>query len=304
MSRASIDFLRNRAYRTARRLHPTASPVPELHVSVEAGVMGGLSAELDGGPFTIGGRDDCDVLLVDDGVGERVVRIESQRSVLGPLVRVSSADPGVAANHAPVTVDGTWERLPCRITVGDIPVTLRPPNGRGTLAPITIAGLVSAGLVALVAVVAPPTMPSYAIETPEPPPVAARRAANAPDILSQRLDEAGLADHLSVSPTEEGGLEVVGTLSSARMSAWRELRMAWDARADLPPLMGRVEELRGLDALPAIAAIRLGAEAHILLADGNTVRPGDVLVDHWEVEEIADTSVRLVRDGERIEMTF
>lgn len=300
---ASLDYLRTRAIRLAQRLSPGTSPVDTVRAEMRGGVMEGLHADVDGMGFSMGGAEDNDIVLLDPTVEDIRLRVTSRRSVIGALVHLSSDQPGVTVSASPIDSTGVWERLPCNIDLAGVPLTLDRADRRDGMASVGFAYIGIVAIAAIALVLFPPSTTRHAVT----PPVAADTRVETPadaTELAQLIETAGLGPYLDVSQGSGDTLRVSGRVPDARMGAWRDLRMAWDARTNTPPLVSRVAKMKGLERLPPIAAVHLGDRPYILLADGQNIAPGDTLTDGWTVTEIRRSSFLLTRNGEDIDITF
>ncbi|MEM8819607.1 MAG: hypothetical protein AAGE90_08785 [Pseudomonadota bacterium] len=306
MQTAPLSFLRSRASRIASRLSSPSTALDCIEVQVDSGAMSGLRSRLTGSRITLGGNETNDVLLLDVENRDAGVEVTSRRSIVGPLVHIAPlGGASVTCGGTEVASTGLWERLPCRFAVDGVPVTLDASRDQRVFSPYGLAALGAAA--AAVALVLMPEPKSAMVVTHAG---AAAETAATPLIqlgaveLEGLIAEAGLSDFLSVVRGSGGTVDVTGNVPTAWMPAWRELRMDWDSRADIPTVTSRVSELKGIDRLPPIAAVRLGPEPYILLASGEQVRTGDILTEGWKVERIQQSDFSLIRNRERIEIAF
>ena len=300
---ASFDYLRARAIRAVNRLSPQAGPIKTVRVHLRSGMMAGLTSDLDGQGFSIGGDMQHDIILLDPELEQSDLRVTSRRSAIGPLVHLNSDQPGITVNGTPIDGPGVWERLPCSVDMNGIVIDLdRPDPGNN----VATTGMIYFGMLAIAAcalALFPEQIPTHDVTAATEISVPSEPRINDRD-LNQMIETAGLAKYLTVQSAPGSTLRVSGRVPKAQMQAWRDLRMAWDTYADAPPLVSRVTQMKGLNALPPIAAVRLGDEPYILLASGQNVVPGDTLTDGWTVTEIRPSSFLLTRNGENIDIAF
>lgn len=300
---ASFDYLRARAIRLAHRLSPRAGPLEQVRVRLRGGLMSGLFSDLKGDGFHVGGQDDNDIVLLDPDLGGTRLHVTSQRSAIGALVNLRADTPGMTVGGTPIDRVGLWERLPCTVDLGGVEMELDLPNRSGA---VRVTGFAYVGIVAAAALALllfPAATPSHDMASVIQEPELTETTSGATD-LTQLIEEAGLGQYLTITPGSGDTLRVAGRLPEARMTAWRDLRMGWDQRPNAAPLVSRVSTMKGLDALPPIAAVQLGTDPYILLASGRNITPGEVLTDGWTVTEIRPTSFLLSRNGEDIDIAF
>jgi hypothetical protein len=299
---ASIDYLRDWSGRAVRGFSTKSRHLPVVRVEMLDGCLKGMSSDLNGRGFRLGGGETGDVILLDPALKDIEVEIVSRQSVLGALVNVRAKGQGVRVAGAAVDAAGIWERLPCTVDMCGYRMSLSrvpshaPRNGFLRIGAVLLA---AAGLLVFA-----PHAPTLQIAQPERAPAPVVNAGADLDLLQQEIRQAGLESYLSVSPDVGDTLKVSGALPAAQMAVWDDLHMAWDARQGADVVIGNVTELAKLDHLPPIAAVRFGEAPYILMADERRLVPGDIVSDGWSIAEIAETGLVLVRNAERIEVGF
>jgi hypothetical protein len=298
---ASIDYLRQRAVRLAQRLSPRMQHLSTVRVAVLSGSLKGLSSDLGGIGFRLGGSENSNIILLDDGLEDIEVEVSSRQSAIGGLVNVRANGPGVRVGGTEINSTGLWERLPCNVDIRGCRVSLsRPPQDtrRGGFLRIGAVLLAAVGVILFA-----PHAPKMSVSQSEPAPIVAPETSGL-DLLEEDIKQAGLGNYLTVSPDVGGTFRVSGALPTGQMNVWRDLHMAWDAKQGVGVVIGQVTELTTLDSIPPIAAVRLGADPYILLADHRRLEPGDVLSDGWSISKIAEAGLVLVRNDEKVEVGF
>ena len=309
-----FEYARHKGVRTVHGLRPRAATLPQLRVGADGGAMGGLWTDVRSpaeGRIVIGGSDDADVVLIDDCVEGKTVEVRTVRSPIGAIAHITARSPDVTIKGVSIGADGVWERLPCRVEMSGIPVTLAAPPlapDRALARRLGLAAAVCAllaGGASLWRVVAP----ASSVPTPAAAALAAPPAAKAPFAglaeFETALTDAGLTDGVRARVNADGALVVEGALSEERYGLWRSLRRDWEARSGALPISGRVERMPTLDRLPPIAAVRFGSDPYVMLAaDGTRIRPGEPLIDDWTLSEIREDGLTLTRGPDEVEVAL
>lgn len=307
-------LVRSRVNRTAYRLTRESGPPPPLEVEILSGVHARCTTELTLPDFTIGGGEDHDLMLIDDCIAGEPVRVAARRTLLGPVLIVSTARTDVAVDGQSLAGSDGIERLPCRLTVGEVTMVIRErPAATGGVRSGRAEWLVAAALAVagLAALAAPWALQgggaSGQVLTLAETAASPLPANGAPAVLAGiegRISASGLADHLTTAERPDGTLVVSGRLPPSKMALWRELQRELDGQVEPGRLLMQVSQASDLADVPAIRLVRLGAEPQLLLADRRTVSVGDELVDGWRVAEIAADGLTVSRGGETVRMTY
>lgn len=303
------NLMQARMWRAAQRVSFGEEEGQDIRLTVLSGLHKGSETYLTGGIGTIGAEPSDDVMLVDDDAVGPQVHLTATSSLLGTILRVSSKRQDLKVEGSPLRDGETWTRLPCTLSFGEIEIELCDPPDAPPGLDLLRGGSVWVLAIAIMAaayMLAPTRPPLWQVAAPAEPVVMAASEV-LPDpvtLVSEKLAAANLADHLTVSHAGNGAVMVSGSLPKTLMRDWRVLRMQHDSEASGVGIMSKVRPMRDLVELPAIAAVRFGADPSLLMGNGETLHPGGKLPDGWVISKIEQDGVMLSRRGERLKVNF
>ncbi len=297
------------------KVMPASSAAVTLDVEVLSGLHLGSTGSIDEAQFTIGSETSNDVMLLDDEVLGPNIRFTSQRSVFGPLLTIVTDRSDVSANNQVLSpgVETAPLRLPCEIAVGGVRIRFSNADKRAPLnlyhfeaiaVPLLFAvGLGAFGLQAVLDFTPDPPLALTAPQAEEPGAAAAPRQSAA-EISIAQIDQAGLSQFLTVTSSDQGIVNITGSLPAALIPDWRETRRAIDQLTTGDVVVSNVTEAPQLRDFPPVAAIELGDNPMILFANGKRARIGDPVRDEWIIDAIERQSVTLKRNTETVVVRF
>lgn len=287
---------------------PTATAV--LHIV--QGVHQGVALSLDRDHYTIGRAGTTDLVLHDDGVADRHVRLrlDNQR------VSVEALDGDVNVRHADGASlnlpkgHGHLARLPVVVQVGQARLSIRATASHSATprwrTPQSAIGVVLLLVCGAVWAFHQPAVEDFSVTLP-PPAAAAKQApslATAKGWLAGQIQQAGLS---GIRVEEDGQrLSASGSYPPARKGAWEQLQRDFDSRfgQDLV-LEGQVSQAVPVQA-PRVRfqAVWFGKGPYVIDGSGRQLFPGAALEDRWVLQAIEDGKVVLTRGDERYTFTL
>jgi hypothetical protein len=313
-----LAWLRRFALQRAMAVLPLGRP-SAVTIRVERGLMAGASTRIQGESLEIGAGPDCDVQLLDAGVGDRHATLRMHDSIFGMLVEVTAHDPVRLAREPlardPLTGGATsgLVRLPLALSLGGATVTIAPPRRSGITRHVHQADLATGAVVliiglALVLFVNQLVLAGQ-IETVEtgmqaiPAPASAVRA-DALALAQLHLAERGLASDITLAKGESGSIAVSGKVPAARWTDWQAYLAWYDREAGLPTLVSSVTMTPKLAQLRPIQAVQLHAPATVFFATGEPAQIGAVLEEGWTLTAIDADGLTLERGTESTRIQF
>lgn len=289
---------------SGRALHhafPALIAQPNFDLEVLSGHNEGARIALPGPTCIIGSASECDVVLGDEAITARHVRI----SLAGWKAAVEALDGPVARDGESVVDPGYGYRaeLPLELTIGESRLRIsRPMATRRPLKPLLAGTAAFAALTLGVMILARAMAPTPDAAPPFPARLSGAAtpsgASRAVEQLRARMDKAGLST-LSVG-MKDGRVEVAGQVPSDEVRKWSAIETWFDgAYGGQFILVSRVEA-SGPGNAPQIRlqAVWLGADPYIVNGRGERRYPGDALENGWTLRSIADDRVTVSRDGQ------
>ncbi|GGG84049.1 hypothetical protein GCM10011415_37600 [Salipiger pallidus] len=289
----------------------------EIEMGSTGGLLQGSRRQFSGNLVDIGSGPQDDVRLPDEDVVEGHVRIHLRPTAFGIFMTVEARGAGVVVDGDEVAQGSESHeiRLPATLELGSASMRLAPPEsasarrstqsmtfGVGCVVASLLLGVVFGALVPPSGVEMRATAPYRPTEPALPPEGAPERQAM--QTVRERLTEVGLSPFIEADLAPGGTLVVNGVIPARAEPDWRSFNRWYDRQPGLPVMVRNVTVAGGLSDLPAIALIHLEEPRQVQFADGTRVGKGDLVVDGWQVEAIADTEMTLTRRGERIAVSY
>lgn len=288
----------------ARAAFPGLIERPGFDLEILSGHHAGARIALPGPTCVIGSASECDVVLSDEAVAARHLRIQlagwkaAIEALEGPVARdgESAVEPGY----------GYRAELPLELTIGDSRMRVsRPVASRRPLKPLFVGTAAFAALTLGVMILARAFTPEPDAERTPTARFADRTGATAAsravDQLRARIERAGLST-LSVG-VKDGRIEVTGQVQAAEMlSAWQGIEKWFDAAHGGKFILVSRVETSGPGNTPQIRlqAVWLGADPYIVDGRGERRYPGEALDNGWTLRSIAADRVTVTRDGQDV----
>lgn len=300
----------------------------DVEVSIASGLQAGLSRTMRVSRLRIGAAGDSDVVMMDAGVALHQLDISLTRSVFGTLAELRALAPGVVLDGVPLVEGQTVSarKLPLQIDVAGTRLDINRVGSDAEPAadrlraqaarllkvkgdPILIGAVIALLLTLFGAFAATVLTSERSLVTRNDSNALMQTAAFVPDrnwpiALRAELQNAGLAEIVSVRGDSDGLLTAKGTVPEQKIADLRAVQGWFYAQADAPAVVWDIRRGAALGALPAIGMVRLSAPAAVILRSGTTVAVGDVLVDDWRLESVAPGTLTLTRDGERRTLSY
>jgi hypothetical protein len=301
--------------KAVQRIIPVNGSDPGLTVEILTGVHAGSSTGVSGPTFSIGPETGNDIMLLDDEVLDGAANFRTEGSVFGTLLTVRTHRDDLKINGAAVRsgVASAPEPLPCEIDFNGIRLRFRPVAGterplmqkaaQAVLPMLMTVAFVAFGMQIYLASV--PTSPLLLQATPAADPAVQKaRVASAEAVVRTMITEAGFSDRLTVAKLGGGTLSINGTLPPDMMPDWHEVRSAIDKAAGDAVIISDVAETPSLTDMPPIAAVRLGADPVVILANGDEIGPGEKISGDWVIRTISEDSLEVEQNGDSLVVTF
>lgn len=310
-----LNWLKGAFHRKAAILSEAGGRV-STEVTVEAGLMKGVSESYSTDKLSIGSAIGCDIVLMDDGVLPHHVTLHLRRSAFGVLVDASAEGPvTIGALSLAAGKSSGVQRLPQVISVGNArlslahPVEAAPRHTRlqGTIGILGIVSFVLALALAAPLVqtlTTPDRIQIQMVQEPKAPEV--QLAANLTFRRSVEAELARLELQDSVIVAASGGnlISIAGQIPASKWQSWRSFTEWYDQQAGAPVLKQDVARATDIPRLRPVAMIRLSEPAEILFADGETRKVGETVDDNWVIKAITPEGLLLTRGEDTTEITF
>ncbi|MFF7707071.1 FHA domain-containing protein [Pseudomonas sp. NPDC007930] len=282
-------------------------------LDILAGLHQGVTLGLDRDQYTLGRASSADVVLHDDAVAERHVRLRlnGQRltvEALGGDVRVRAAQQ--PQQHVPKG-HGLITELPVELHVGQARLAIRStqpvaatPAWRKPPAVLGVALMLVCGSVFALR---EPAGEDFSVTLPATAaaPKAVPSVAQARTWLDHQLDQAGLASTIHTDAGEHQ-ISVAGSFTPAQKASWDAVQRGFDSRyGEHMVLHGNVAQAVEADA-PRVRfqAVWFGKNPYVIDGTGRHLFPGAALEDRWVLDTIDAGKVVLARGEERFTFTL
>ncbi|NJM81727.1 MAG: hypothetical protein HC844_03850 [Tabrizicola sp.] len=298
-----------------QRILPMGADTACLKVEILTGMHAGTSGEIEGAAFSIGSVTSNDLMLLDDEALGDQANFSIEGSIFGPLISVTTTRKDLKINGTSLRPgqSSAPEPLPCEMDFNGI--RLRFSSAAGSARPLAHQAekaamplLVTIALIAFATQIYlsnRPETPLVLHATPAPDPVKKlAAAASAEDDVKGMITEAGLSEHLTVEKSGPAAISISGTLPAGMTTKWHDIRGEIDKQAGAAVIVNRVSEAPPLTDMPPIAAVRLGEDAAVILADGKTLSAGDKINGDWTIRSVREDSIEIERDGEAVVVTY
>jgi hypothetical protein len=304
-----------------------------INLSVQSGLMQGMSEAFMSDSLKIGSGAGSDIVLLDDGILARHLTLNFRRSLFGVLVGVSAFG---SVTFGDQTLESGQEseflRLPQVIRVGDVMLTFAQvpetalkdlPSLRGVA---SIVGILSFATAVSLALAAPLLNASNSFfktsnaDAATNVDLASRTVDVAAAVLAattERADSAifftsvkteltrlGLQDILVVSFPDRDLLSIAGSVPSAKWQEWRTFKQWYDGQVHAPVMLQDVAQAAELVTLKPVAMIRLSEPAEISFRDGEKRIVGQIVADNWLIKAITSDGLILTRGEETVAIAF
>lgn len=285
--------------------------IATTQIEITSGRHSGSISTFEQEGLSIGGTEDCDVLLLDKGLEDVSAQLTFSWSAFGILVECNAHGASIVMNGSKVE-DGTSQtaRLPCVIEIDDVSIRVcrssedRMPQifVRAAIICVALLGIASlAGAIILAQtkstqVVVSNDAPAEQT-TPQP-------SVSALELVEAQLLDAKLSTHLNVVELPNRVISLTGNLPEDRAADWRDVRAKIDAELGSRILITDIAVVSSKPRIPAIAHIRLGNAPLLAFASGDTAGIGDRLDNGWMITEISATTFTISREDELLTLTY
>ena len=286
-----------------------AAPMPDVApdegwlVLVTSGPNKGAVLPLGHGAFRLGAGLSNDIVLADPAMAEEqaVLTFDASGARVAPFAAGLSVDAKpVQAGRSVAVTDGAL------IYAGETVLQVRgPPQPRRRAGWLLLAApllLVGVGGAALVGFASPSRGDAAPPNAAPATTAAAYSATEAADALRGRLQQAGLADRVSLTASS-GAVVAEGNLPGPDLARWAEHQLWFDGR--YKGALSLVNQVR--EATPGerpqlqLRAVSTGRVPYLIAANGDRYVEG-AIVDGWAIDQISQDKVVLSRNGRRVEL--
>lgn len=293
-----------------------------FNLSVQGGILDGLASEVYARKYVIGQSLDSDTVLLDERIIAQHLELHFKASAFGPVVSVKALGAGASIDDEEVAPgeSSKFFSLPVRVSLFDTVFEITPHRNEKimiskemrnslyraryamTVAVVGILGwqLAQSSAFHFELALGTPELPYDIVQSEQHD---TERFTRVTQAVEQKLDELGLASHVTAQVNNTGALRLSGTLQSDKVSEWRAFR-EWYDESETFVLLSNVNITPRLVNLPAIASIKLTEPPMVILVDGSQVGVGDVFFDDVRLQAIHENHFVLLHQNEEMMVSF
>lgn len=309
------DLFNSKLKRLADRVLPRPAP-PRLQLRIETGLHSDVDAEIRKSAFVIGSAPECDLVLLDDCIAEKHATVRVQNSVFGQAIQVATKRDDVLLDGVAITksTPSSFTTVPAVLRVGEVDIKFSGPDGerRGRLLAlndrlIRVCVVILTFFLVLLGMdlAADPAQSPMLSEAQMSDSISEAEAKPDPhQLLTQRIEEAGLSQSLALTKTSDTTFHVSGRLTVGEMADWQKIHRWFDQNTDGTLLTTKVEPTPVLTGFPAVASVRLGGHKEVRFLSGKTASIGDQVHGNWVIDDITVEGIRVRNDKETLQIAF
>lgn len=290
-------------------------------LTVRSGLLAGLNEHFTSDKLVVGGADDCDVILLDEGIADHHATLHFQRSAFGVLIAFEALEGSVTVNGTdiPCGACSDYLQLPADLQLADVALLVDRPASQGpshipywTILPVSCVALVLGVAIATGKFDLNPKTSKVSLAQPNengrllvaPVAINANEVTPLMQAAQMRLAEVGLAPYLTTTMRNGNTMVISGVLPEALVDDWRHFNRWYDSQTDGLVLVQEITIATLLRDLPPISAVRLSEPHTLMFTDGASATEGDIIAGGWTITAIEPETLTLKRRGEHIEIAF
>lgn len=286
-----------------------------LVLTVESGTHAGARLKANGSELSVGSASANDAVLIADALAPTHFRV-GLADVWRSMAIITAENDSIVVNERRTLLAGQYQRLPLPVHVRAGQATIRvglERDWRALLSPPKAAA--TAGLVLTLAIGVSIVSP-FKKASDHAPAIAAREALapraswstdtleSAMAALRSELGKAGLGNDIRLESGPGGSLVASGSVDPSLSDKWRDVLKWYDARPGGPLLVNNVARGTRTDDLPAFRAVWVDANPQVVLASGQTAKPGDTVSGGWRIDGIDRQGIVVERGGRTLRVPF